>query len=139
VSPHPNPVTRRGLGLIETALARHREALKAALAAEDREGAGRAARELRYWMARQASARLTEPAIDEETAGFGTAVTLRRADGRTLTYHIVGEDEAEPEAGRIAWVSPVAQALREAVAGDAVMLPGGMVEVVAVDPTPEPG
>lgn len=138
IGPHPNPVTRRGLALIESELARYRGELAAAASIEDQEGIARAARELRYWTARRTSARLTEPAAGTGEVGFGTAVTLRRADGTLVTYRVVGEDEAEPAEGRISWVSPVARALRAGVAGDAIALPSGEVEVVRVDPSPEP-
>jgi transcription elongation GreA/GreB family factor len=38
-------------------------------------------------------------------ASFGTAVTLRREDGREQTFRIVGEDEADPAHGTISYVS----------------------------------
>jgi transcription elongation GreA/GreB family factor len=34
-------------------------------------------------------------------------VTFRRGDGRVQKYRIVGEDEADPKAGSISFVSPV--------------------------------
>jgi len=49
----------------------------------------------------------------------------------------VGEDEAEPSAGLIAWTAPLARALQGAQAGETVDLEaGGRVEpvtVVAID------
>ena len=131
-------MTRRGLALIEAELARHRRALAAVAPAEDQEGFARAARELRYWTARRTSARLTEPEAGTGEVSFGAAVTLRRPDGTLVTWRIVGEDEAEPAQGQISWLSPVAKALRAAVAGDVIALPSGEVEVVWVDPSTEP-
>ncbi len=46
-----------------------------------------------------------------DTVAFGGTVTFRRDDGRVQTYRIVGEDEADPKAGTISYVSPVAQRL----------------------------
>jgi transcription elongation GreA/GreB family factor len=60
-------------------------------------------------------------------------VTLRLDDDREQTYRIVGEDEADPEAGLLAWTSPVARALLGATIGDTRRLPRGEVEVVALD------
>lgn len=70
---------------------------------------------------------------------FGVAVTLRLSDGRTVTYRIVGEDEAEPEQGRIAWTTPVAQMLLGAEVGEERRLPSGFAEILDLDPQPEVG
>ena len=137
VGPQPNPVTRRGLKLIEAAVARHRREFEAAAAAGQREVVARASRELRYWTTRRASARLVEPEPGAEEAGFGMLVTVRLADGQETAWRIVGEGEAEPATGRISWASPVARSLRGAAVGEVVALPGGPAEVVAVDPAPE--
>jgi transcription elongation GreA/GreB family factor len=136
VSAARNLVTRRGLGLIEAACARHRGELAAAVAAEDREAVGRAGRELRYWSARLASAELVEPDPASDRVVFGAVVRLRRADGQFLAFRIVGEDEADPAAGRIAWTTPVARALVGAQPGDRRRLPTGEVEILALDATP---
>jgi hypothetical protein len=37
------------------------------------------------------------------------AVTVLREDESEATFRIVGEDEADPSTGRIAWIAPVAQ------------------------------
>jgi transcription elongation GreA/GreB family factor len=137
ISPHPNLVTRRGLALIEARLAEHRHQLAAAEAAEDQEAIARAGRELRYWTARHATAELTEPHAQADTVLFGTAVTFARKDGSEVTYRIVGEDEADPALGRISAAAPVARALLGAGVGDRRQLPGGEIEILAIDPTPE--
>ncbi len=64
-------------------------------------------------------------------------MTLRRADDSLATFRIVGEDEADPAAGRIAWTAPVARALLGSRPGDLRALPTGEVEVLAIDATPE--
>jgi hypothetical protein len=47
-------------------------------------------------------------------------VTFRRDDGRVQKYRIVGEDEADPTAGSISFVSQVARLLMGQAAGDVV-------------------
>lgn len=51
--------------------------------------------------------------------------------GEEHTVTIVGVDEAEPLAGKISWISPVARALIKAREGDTVVLrtPGGVEEL----------
>jgi transcription elongation GreA/GreB family factor len=100
-----------------------------------RGGAGAA---LRYWTARRASAEVSEPGATAGTVVFGTAVTVRREDGTVLTFRIVGEDEADPGAGRMAWTAPVAHALLGAEPGEIRELPTGEVEILAVEAAPEP-
>jgi transcription elongation GreA/GreB family factor len=137
ISPHRNLVTRRGLRLIEEELARYQRDLARAHADADREAAGRASRELRYWSARRASAEVAEPDPDAASVVFGTAVTLLRDDDTELTLRIVGEDEADPAAGRIAWTTPVARAILGSRPGDVRELPTGTVEILSIDPAPE--
>ena len=136
ISPHRNLVTRRGLRLIESKLAQYRAEL--ADPASDDEARERAARELRYWTARRASAEVSEPGPEAESVVFGTAVTVGRADGTTMTFRIVGEDEGDPVAGRIAWTAPVARALLGAEPGEIRELPTGEVEILAIAAAPEP-
>jgi transcription elongation GreA/GreB family factor len=69
---------------------------------------------------------------------FGAAVTVRRADGTQASLRIVGEDEADPAAGRIAWTAPVARALSGSEPGDRRALPTGEVEVLSISSAPEP-
>jgi transcription elongation GreA/GreB family factor len=123
VSALPNLVTPSGLAGIEAEVTR----LEARLAATAAEDAARPAlaRDLRYWRGRRVSAQLTEPPATPDEVAFGTTVTLRRANGATQRYRIVGEDEADPAAGLLSWASPVAQALMGAVPGEVVETGGG--------------
>lgn len=136
ISPHPNLVTPSGLALIEAALASARAAYAAAQAKgdieADRTAMARATRDLRYWSARRATAQRveTEP---EGRVRFGGSVTLERADGRTQTWRITGEDEADPAAGSVSHVSPLAVALMGKQVGDEAVVAGQAVEVIAVD------
>jgi transcription elongation GreA/GreB family factor len=138
ISPQRNLVTRRGLRLIEGQIAHYQGELARASAAVDREAIGRASRELRYWTARLATAELVEPDPDARRVVFGAAVTVRRADGTQASLRIVGEDEADPAAGRIAWTAPVARALSGSEPGDRRALPTGEVEVLSISSAPEP-
>ena len=63
---------------------------------------------------------------------FGSRVTFRRDDGRVQKYHIVGEDEADPKAGSISFVSPVARSLMGKALGDVVGTSGQELEIIAI-------
>jgi transcription elongation GreA/GreB family factor len=137
ISGHPNLVTREGLKAIEDALAMARAAYTDAQMAggvsADRTAMARATRDLRYWSARRATAQLTEPAVTPGQVQFGRTVHLEREDGRRQTFRIVGEDEADPSAGRISYVSPLARALLGKQEGDLLQAAGSEVEVLKVD------
>ena len=67
---------------------------------------------------------------------FGATVEMEDQDsGDTVTYQIVGEDEADIKAGKISISSPVARALIGKFAGDIaqVQAPGGMREYEILD------
>ena len=63
---------------------------------------------------------------------FGTAVTVLEGGGDRRTFTIVGEDEADLKAGKISYVSPLAEALLEARVGATVLWcrPAGDRELV---------
>jgi transcription elongation GreA/GreB family factor len=131
VSEHPNHVTARGLALIEAELQRLHAEHAAAQAAEDRAARARIARELRYWTARRATAQVVPPSDDRTIVHFGATVTLAREDGRKQIFRIVGEDEADPVAGTLSHVSPLARALFGKQVGD--MVQAGQSEAEIVD------
>ena len=132
ISPHPNVVTAKGLAAIEAAIARLREELIAAHQAEDRDASARIGRDLRYWMARRASAQLVEPANDTKKVHFGSTITIEREDGRRQTFQIVGEDEADPAHGTVSYVSPLAQALMGKERNDTALVGASEVEIIEV-------
>ena len=136
ISPHPNLVTPQGLAKIDAALAAARAAYNAAQAhgsiEADRTAMARATRDLRYWSARRASAQLVETAPDGRVR-FGGSVTIEREDGRSQTWRITGEDEADPAAGSVSHVSPLAVALIGKRVGDEATVAGQAVEIVAVN------
>jgi len=137
MSPHPNLVTRKGLEAIDQALAEARaaytEAQTAGGVSSDRTAMARATRDLRYWSARRASAQLTEPAEAPGQVQFGRTVHIQREDGRRQAFRIVGEDEADPWAGKISYVSPLAQVLLGKEEGDVVQAAGAEVDILKVD------
>ena len=111
VSPHPNLVTAEGLAHIEAEVTRLQQEHAAAHAANDRAALARAARDLRYWTARRASAQLVAAPSDRSKVHFGSTVTIVRDDGRRQTFRIVGEDEVDPARGTLSHASPLARAL----------------------------
>jgi transcription elongation GreA/GreB family factor len=134
VSAAPNFVTPRGARLIEEAIA-DLEAQLAAAPADEAAAALR--RDLRYWIARHASMRIKPPLETPDAVAFGVRATIRRG-AITSDVTLVGEDEADPAAGLIAWTSPLARALEEAAPGDTVELQAGgrlePIDVLAVGP-----
>ncbi len=136
ISPHPNLVTPEGLAAIEAELASARAAYTAAQVQgsieSDRTAMTRATRDLRYWSARRASAQLVEPSEDDGAVRFGGSVSIEREDGRAQTWRIVGEDEADPAAGSVSHVSPLARAVMGKRVGDEVTVAGQSAEIVAV-------
>ena len=136
VSLHPNLVTETGLKALEHALQAAREAFEAANTVEDvnerrRQAAG-PARDLRYFSERLRTAQPMPPPADNETVAFGSTVTFSRDDGRVQTYRIVGEDEADPKAGTISYVSPVARLLLGKSVGDVVTIGEQELEVMTI-------
>ena len=134
ISAHPNLVTPHGLALIEAELDRLAHAL--AEADEDEVTRARLQREQRYWQARRGSAQVVHP--DDTTPGevcFGSRVRIRRG-GKVETVEIVGEDEADPAAGKLSYVSPIAAGLMGAMPGETVEIDGRTppirIEVLAV-------
>lgn len=124
VSPHPNLVTETGLKALEAQLQQAREALVIANAIEDvnekRRQSAAPLRDLRYFAERVRTAQLVPAPASADSVAFGSTVTFRRDDGRVQTYRITGEDEADPSAGSISYVSPVARLLLGKAAGDIV-------------------
>ncbi|WP_380879006.1 transcription elongation factor GreB [Sphingomonas sp. DBB INV C78] len=130
----PNLVTARGLALIEAEVAKREAAIAAG---GDEETLAPIKRELRYWHVRRATAQVTLPHDDGEVA-FGSRVTFRQA-GADRVIDIVGDDEAEPTAGRISFTAPLARALIGAGKGDKVDFAGKTeaLKILSVAPIPE--
>lgn len=132
LSPHPNLVTAEGLVQIEIQLSRLQQEHAAAQATNDRAALARAARDLRYWSARRATAQLVPPPSDATKVHFGSTVSIVRDDGRRQTFRIVGEDEADPARGTLSHVSPLARALFGKQVGDTIEAGHSQAEIVEI-------
>ena len=136
ISPHPNLVTPRGLAQLRDRLAEAQALLQRLRARPDRldrlpEAA--AERDIRYLEARLRSAIPVDPAsAPPGEVAFGSRVTVAGEDGTTRVLSIVGEDEADPRAGSISYVSPVARLLLGKEVGDVVSMGEQELEIVAV-------
>ncbi|CAN7398198.1 transcription elongation factor GreA [Ensifer adhaerens] len=136
VSPHPNLVTKAGLTALEAQMQEARVAYEAAATIDDvnekrRQQAG-PLRDVRYLSERLRTAQLMPEPASNEIVAFGSTVTFSRDDGRVQKYRIVGEDEADPKAGSISYVSPVARILMGKAVGDLVTVGDQELEVVAI-------
>ena len=85
-----------------------------------------------------ANAQIIDPAaLDADgRAVFGATLELEDIEGgQTVTYQIVGDDEADLKQGKISLNSPVARALIGKYAGDVaeVRTPGGLREYEILD------
>lgn len=136
VSSHPNLVTQAGLKALELQLDQAREALEATTEIEDvnekRRQAASPLRDARYFAARVHSAQVMPDPTSAEIVAFGSTVTFSRDDGRVQTYRIVGEDEADPKAGTISYVSPVSRLLMGKSVGDVVGADNQELEIIAI-------
>ena len=74
---------------------------------------------------------MVQPSVSSKVVEFGSSVTIRRDDGRELTYRIVGTDEAEPGRGTLSHISPLARALLGKAKGETVGV--GAVDAEIVD------
>lgn len=79
-------------------------------------------RRARYLTKRLDKPEIVDPARQQglEQVFFGATVKYIREDGSELTVKLVGIDEADMDAGKINWLSPVARALMKSRVGDMV-------------------
>ncbi|TLY99531.1 MAG: transcription elongation factor [Gammaproteobacteria bacterium] len=134
VSRHPNFVTPRGHAAIEARVRELEGERQAARESGDAAARAHVERDLRYWSARRASARVIGPAAVVERVRFGMRVTLQLRGGSTQTFRLVGEDEADATHGLLSWVAPLAQSLLGKQVGDSVPFQGGEVLIVSIEP-----
>jgi len=88
--------------------------------------------------AKLANAQVIDPALldDDGRVVFGSTVELLdTGSNETVSYQIVGEDEADIKLGKISYSSPIAKALISKSEGDVVEVrtPGGVKEFEIVD------
>jgi transcription elongation GreA/GreB family factor len=129
----PNMVTRAGPAMYAAKVA----ALEAAVAAEaGEEPLAQLKRELRYWHTRQSTAQVApEPG---DSVAVGSRVRIRMA-GKERLIDIVGHDEADPAADRVAFQAPLAHALIGGEAGERVDFNGKpeAIEILGVSAIPD--
>lgn len=137
ISPHPNLVTEAGLKALEVQLRDARAAFETANALDDinerRRQTAPHLRDIRYLAERVHTAQLMPAPDAAEVVSFGSKVCFTRDDGRNQTYRIVGEDEADPKAGSISYVSPVARALMGKAVGDLVTVGDHELEITRIE------
>ncbi len=135
IPPGPNLVTARGLAMIGQRV-RDLELTIADLT--DDAALTAAKRDLRYWQTRQVTAELV-PAPSGDKVEFGTSVSFLMG-GKPRTLALVGDDEADPAGGLIAFSAPLARALMGAEVGE--LLPFGgkddAIELLAISVIPAP-
>ena len=88
--------------------------------------------------AKLSNAQVIDPTLldDDDRVVFASTVDLIDTESQeTVTYQIVGEDEADLKLGKISYSSPIAKALIGKSAGDVaeVRTPGGVREFEIVD------
>jgi transcription elongation GreA/GreB family factor len=126
-SPHPNYVTASGLKALQeqaAKLQKERHELHESGQPEllDKEHLRLVERDLRYLQERIERAILIDPASQPaDRVGFGAQVETADDNDEKRKFQIVGEDEADPNRGRISWVSPLAKSLTGAAVGDTVV------------------
>jgi transcription elongation factor GreA len=86
--------------------------------------------------AKLANAQIIDPKLldDDGRVVFGSTVELL-TDKETVTYQIVGEDEADLKANKISYSSPIAKGIIGKYSGDVaeIRTPGGLKEYEIVD------
>ena len=136
ISPNANLVTETGLKALEIQLQEARNAYEAAQRIEDvnerRRQSAIPLRDIRYLSERLRTAQLVAGPPSNDTVAFGAAVTFSRSDGRVQKFRIVGEDEANPNAGSISYSSPVARSLVGKRVGDVVQAGQQELEIIAI-------
>mgnify|MGYP001809781343 CR=1 FL=1 len=136
ISDRINLVTEAGLERLREEFARAKQALEAASALDDANERRRQSavplRDMNYFAERLRTARVSPVPVSTDVVAFGHTVTFERDDGRTQTFRIVGEDEADPARASISHGSPVALALMGKSVGDVVQLGPRQLEIVAI-------
>ncbi len=130
----PNLVTTRGKTMIDERV----NALEAAVStAADEAEIKVFKRDLRYWQTRQTTAQIA-PLPPENRVAFGCRVDIL-LKGKPRQIDIVGGDEADPAANRIAFTAPLARAILGAECGDLCAFAGDetAIEIIATGLIPD--
>jgi transcription elongation GreA/GreB family factor len=133
ISEHPNLVTTRGLALLEARVRELEAERSSARADNDTSALARIARDLRYFQARRESARVVTPQPQSQQVRFGVRARLRLEGGAERAFQLVGEDEADPKAGLISYVSPLARSLMGKEVGERLPFGTQTAEIIALE------
>lgn len=94
---------------------------------------------LRYLKKKLSNTEIVDP-VDQQNLDrvyFGATVTYAKGDDSEITIHLVGVDEADFDAGKVNWLSPIGRALMKAEEGDVVKVRTEIgvesIEVVSID------
>ena len=126
-SSHPNDVTAGGLAMLR---ARQQELLDkhgelSARSSDDpllQQQLQQISRDLAFVTGRLERAIPVDPATQPQgEIRFGAVVEVSDEENKLRRFAIVGEDEADVAAGRVSWISPLAQAMKGAQLGDRVV------------------
>ncbi|MFH1619807.1 MAG: GreA/GreB family elongation factor [bacterium] len=123
VSSRPNYVTPGGMALLKAKVEELTKQRSATLLNSDDPEIRRKRhiieRDLVYFKARYETAILVDHnGKDFADIRFGAIADVKGASGKNRRFEIVGEDEADPDSGRINCASPLAQALLGKKAGE---------------------
>ncbi len=136
ISDRINLVTQAGLERLREEFARAKQALEAANALDDvnerRRQSAVPLRDMNYFAERLRTAHVSPVPMSNDVIAFGHTVTFERDDGRTQTFRIVGEDEADPSQSTISHGSPVALVLMGKEVGDVVQLGPRQLEILSI-------
>ena len=149
------PMTRRGAELLRSELQRLKTIERPAISQQiaearshgdlsenaeydaAREKQGHCEARIRDIEAKLGNAQIVDPKL-LDAAGrcvFGATVEVEEQGGATMTWQIVGEDEADIKAGRISYSSPIGRALIGKEPGETVdvQTPGGIKRYEILD------
>ncbi|NBC36645.1 nucleoside-diphosphate kinase [Novosphingobium sp. FSY-8] len=132
IPPGPNRVTPQGAAQTLARMAEF-EALIPTLS--DEAEITKARRQLRYWRTRAATME-PQPAPDGSEVAFGCTVDFT-LNGRARSVTVVGDDQADPAAGMLAWSAPLVRAMMGAQVGDWCDFNGReeAIEITAIAPS----
>ena len=89
-------------------------------------------RRIRYLQKRLPNLKVVRHSTAPGQVYFGARVTLSTDEGETLSYRIVGEDEADPSRGDINIDSPLARVLLKKAIGDEVRINSQKPDATAI-------
>ena len=138
VSEQPNRLTAQGLAQLQAKVAQLQHEYSVESAKGDKQRQADLERDLRYFNQRVQSAQVVAPATSTDKVQIGSWVTFANEQDEQQRIQLVGEDQADANAGLINWGSPLGRALLGAQVGDEVLWqrPVGdqLIEVLRIEP-----